>query len=51
MKLKWFLRILGILMFAFPYVMFIYGVKNTSYLFIGMLGAVFFIASFTILRK
>lgn len=50
-KLKWVLRILGILMFAFPYVTFIYNIKNTSYLFIGLLGAVFFIASFTILRK
>lgn len=51
MKFKWPLRILGIAMFAFPFVSIAFGYPNTSFLLIGMVGAVLFIASFTFVKR
>lgn len=50
-KLKWILRIIGILFFAFPFVFIAFGMPNPAFLLIGMVGAILFMASFTIIVK
>lgn len=47
MKIKWTLRIVGILLFLLPFVLIALGTANTGFLLIGMIGAGSFIASFT----
>lgn len=51
MKIKWIMRIAGILLFLFPFVLIAFGMPNTAFLLVGMIGAILFLASFTITGK